>query len=278
MIKKGFIPEMSTAPYTVMTQSGNDIWVNHAVGVITKHDCDTGRNSFGWRLPLVSGLVETCSIAVSGDDLYIGSGKDGTIGRYNASTGAAITVPFITGQGVQFYLAAVPSAAGVSLSDGWALLFDKRSLIVLLMTVPAWAVNGIGLCVLALVIALVVRMVKRVGAGNRSLQEAVFPNGVKKVTILSFTGKPASGCQIVSEGVQSQLAGLQIGDIIVALDGIQIETEEQHIFVQVTGSDSRMTWIVWRDRHYQEISAWVPERKLDARLRTYIPSAAPAMV
>jgi len=139
-------------------------------------------------------------------------------------------------------------------------------------------VDGIGLCVLALVIVLIVKLVTRDPSGNRSLQQIIFPSGLKKVTILSFTAKPASGCHLVSGGVQSQLAGLQIGDIIVALDGIQVENEEQYLFADATGSESRMTWIIWRDRSYHEISAWVPERKMDARLRTYVPAAAPAMV
>jgi hypothetical protein len=273
-LREKFIDEAGDPPGLV--QSGGYLWINHDVGAVTRHDGDTGRNTMGVMSPLVSGLSATCALAVSGDDLFIASRTTGSIGKYNATTGAVINASFITGQGSLVALATVPSATTGSVSDDWAMLFDQRSFIVLLTTTPPWVVDGIGLCVLALVVGLIVNLLMRGGSRNRSLRDEVFPNGVKNVNILSFSGAPAAGCLIVADGVQAQLAGLQVGDIIVALDGIQVENEEQHLFVDATGTDSRMTWIVWRGHRYQEISAWVPERKLDAHLQTYPAPATPA--
>jgi hypothetical protein len=54
--------------------------------------------------------------------------------------------------------------------------------------------------------------------------------------------------------------GLQVGDLIVAFDGTQVENNEQYTLVDSSTTDSSMRWIVWRDHRYHEISAWGPER------------------
>jgi outer membrane protein assembly factor BamB len=273
LLQQGFIRDEANS--AVLAQEGNDLWMNHAAGFVTKHDLDTGHNVLGPQLPLVSGLTDTGALAVSGDDLFIANETTYSIGKYNASTGAVINASFITGLGSPVCLAVVPRAVESNSGTG-ALGFDRRSLMALLTSIPASVIHAIGVCVLVLVIAFLIRgLVHMGGAGARSRREAVFPNGVKKVTILSFSGEPAAGCLLVADSVQSQLAGLQVGDLIVALDGTQVENNEQYTLVDSSTTDSRMRWIVWRDDRYHEISAWVPERKLEARLRTHLtPSAS----
>ena len=271
MLKESFIPEM--ADPAVMAQSGNSIWVSHGVGVITKHDCNTGRNSFGMRLPLISGLHHTSSIAVSGDALFVASYDSDTISKFNASTGAVIDASFITGLHPGGILAAVPSQSDTS-GDGVALLLDRRSWILTVATIPPWVVDTAGLGALLLLLVIIVSPFVWMRGRAVSRREAVFPNGIRNVTILSFVTAPTSGCAVISDSVSLQLAGLQVGDIIVALDGIQVENTEQYAHVDAMAKDSNMRWIIWRGSQYLEVTRWVPDRNLESPLKTHSPAAS----
>ncbi|MEI8311590.1 MAG: hypothetical protein WCH98_12620 [Verrucomicrobiota bacterium] len=70
--------------------------------------------------PLISGLGYPVGLAISGNDLYVGS-WDNTVGRYDATTGAAINASFITG---------VSSPFGIALSgnDLYVAIYGRNSI------------------------------------------------------------------------------------------------------------------------------------------------------
>jgi uncharacterized repeat protein (TIGR01451 family) len=83
--------------------SGGDLFVTSNSGTIGEYDATTGATI---NASLVSGLSGVSGIAVSGGDLFVASsfpGVDdysnasGTIGQYNATTGATINASLITG-------------------------------------------------------------------------------------------------------------------------------------------------------------------------------------
>lgn len=255
-----------------LAQSENYLWVLHGTGAVTKHSCDSGENVMGLMFPLVSGLDYPSAIAVSGDDLFIGSFRAGTIGKYNASTGAVINASFIFGLNSFGSLAVVPAPAASGSGtfwDSWALLFDRRGYANTLVTLSDGQLTAICVVLLLLVVVGIIGVMFILRAKYNSLHEKVFPRGLKKVTIGSFAGVPAAGCSIVSDSVPLQIAGLQVGDIIVALEGFRIENEEQYAHIDAMTTDPNMNLIVWRDDRYVEIWAWVRDRKLDASLQTY---------
>jgi DNA-binding beta-propeller fold protein YncE len=69
----------------------------------------------------ITGLENPIGLAVSGNTLYVSGAALGSVGKYNATTGAAINANFITGLNDPF---------GLALSaDGTALLVSNGSMV-----------------------------------------------------------------------------------------------------------------------------------------------------
>ncbi|HEY8942956.1 MAG TPA: hypothetical protein VIM73_01790, partial [Polyangiaceae bacterium] len=66
---------------------------------------------------------------------------------------------------------------------------------------------------------------------NKALLQKNFPNGLAKVTIDSFSAPPVAGCVITSRSPQLQRASLNLGDVIVGLDGYKVESEPQYDYI-----------------------------------------------
>jgi WD40 repeat protein len=69
---------------------------------------------------LVSGLGFPSDVAVQGNDLFVADYSGGTVGEYNATTGAAINTHLITGLTHPFALATVPEPSTWALIGGAA--------------------------------------------------------------------------------------------------------------------------------------------------------------
>jgi len=139
-----------------LVQSGQYLWVvggvNAPSGAICKFNIDTGANALGFRRALILGLNYPTTIALSGDNLFVASPADGTIGKYNASTGATINASFISGlKGSVSGIATVPSSpsATSTMSNEFGLMTSLETLDSLLF----WVQNNLTGIILLLVIA-----------------------------------------------------------------------------------------------------------------------------
>ncbi|HEY0256939.1 MAG TPA: hypothetical protein VGC39_05815, partial [Candidatus Methylacidiphilales bacterium] len=100
-----------------------------------------------------------------------------------------------------------------------------------------------------------------------------FPNGLLATKLADFSGPPADGVAITSDSDTLRAAGLQQGDVMVALGGYRTESEAQYIFVRALSLDAQMDFIVWRAGQYLEIKATVPGRRMMVDLKDYQPGA-----
>jgi hypothetical protein len=73
-------------------------------------------------------LNNPSSIAISGNDLFVGNNGTDTVGEYNATTGAVINASFIT-SGLNQPLGIVVLPQGVPEPSTWALLLGGLGLL-----------------------------------------------------------------------------------------------------------------------------------------------------
>jgi len=59
----------------------------------------------------------------------------------------------------------------------------------------------------------------------------VFPKGLNKVSVATFSGPPEFGMQLKETNDELQRNGLAMGQVIVALDGYALQNKKQYNFV-----------------------------------------------
>jgi tetratricopeptide (TPR) repeat protein len=97
-----------------------------------------------------------------------------------------------------------------------------------------------------------------------------FPRGFQKAVFADFLAEPDKGVEITGESEFTRKWNLRAGDIIVALDGIRIETFPQYNLVRSLQPDTTpLALIVWNGTRYREVSATVPKRRFKCGMETY---------
>lgn len=104
-------------------------------------------------------------------------------------------------------------------------------------------------------------------SAEKNLKKA-FPDGVHRVSLSSFREKPSDGVYFIPNERLISL-GFQIDTIIVALDGIQVGNLEQFQSVRALSISPKMTFIVWRHDHYNEISVEQAGRRFNVGMGEY---------
>ncbi len=66
-----------------------------------------------------------------------------------------------------------------------------------------------------------------------------------------------------------QEAGLEKGDIIVAVFGVRVRTFGQYNFGRYSNPAPEMDLIVWKKDHYVEVKASPPDHKFNANFQTF---------
>jgi hypothetical protein len=95
-----------------------------------------------------------------------------------------------------------------------------------------------------------------------------FPGGMQPASLekLAAAGQPAKGVIMRGETELTRKAGIQSEAIIVALDGISVETVEQYVFVRALSDSPEMNQIVWQNGAYESIHAHVPGRRFGNKI------------
>ena len=75
--------------------SGNDLFVANHSGTIGKYNVSTG--AVNTTFSTITGLSNPYALALSGNDLFVVNNVSGTVGEYDATTGAPIHANFIQG-------------------------------------------------------------------------------------------------------------------------------------------------------------------------------------
>ncbi|MDB6018210.1 MAG: hypothetical protein JWR19_2699 [Pedosphaera sp.] len=101
--------------------------------------------------------------------------------------------------------------------------------------------------------------------------ERVFPNGAEKVAVADFHRLPTDGVLIQRQSELLTAAGLQAGDVIVALNGTRTHTFLQYVYVRSLMPGPELDLIVCQRGKYHEIKCSPPQHLFGSDFVDYQP-------
>jgi tetratricopeptide (TPR) repeat protein len=101
------------------------------------------------------------------------------------------------------------------------------------------------------------------------LSRTTFPQGMKKVTIGSFSGPPESGMEFTGASDSMRKFGIAAGQVIVALDGYAVQNKAQYTAIRSLSDSPEMKFIIWDGQTYREITASQPGRLFGVGMQDY---------
>jgi len=102
---------------------------------------------------------------------------------------------------------------------------------------------------------------KRYEQEAATLSKSVFPDGMKKVTLASFTDAPKEGMKVTGEDWLAEKSPLKKDVVIVAVNGYAVSTKDQ-LDVARELTDKPTVWVVyWNGKEYKETSRPVVQGK-----------------
>jgi len=87
---------------------------------------------------------------------------------------------------------------------------------------------------------------------SKELLKPTFPEGLKKVTVASFTVAPTKGVKVSDEDMFAETSPLKKGVAIVALNGYQVDNMEQFFIARELTTGDRAKVIFWDGKKYAE--------------------------
>lgn len=97
----------------------------------------------------------------------------------------------------------------------------------------------------------------------------LFPKGVEKVSLSSFSSAPADGVLIGEENDLLREAGLRRGNVIVAVYGIRVHNFNQYRYAREESEKAEMNLIVWKNGKYEEVRCSPPNHQFGVRFVDY---------
>jgi tetratricopeptide (TPR) repeat protein len=106
-------------------------------------------------------------------------------------------------------------------------------------------------------------------AAEKALRR-IFPNGVQRVTLKSFTHRPSSGALVQEDSLFTKRAGIARGDVIVALYGIRVHNFEQYDYARKITLNPEMDLIVWKPSgQFIQVKTSPPQHRFGVDMATY---------
>jgi tetratricopeptide (TPR) repeat protein len=99
----------------------------------------------------------------------------------------------------------------------------------------------------------------------------IFPKGVEKVSLADFKSAPGNGVLVKTENNLITAAGMNQGDVIVALDGVRVHNFQQYDFERTESAVPVMDLIVWHGNAYHELQASPPNHRFSVDFGDYPP-------
>ncbi len=112
--------------------------------------------------------------------------------------------------------------------------------------------------------------VPEVAAKYDALVAKTFPQGLRKVALADFKGKPTRGAVFTSSTSLTEQYHIHPGTVIVALDEHAIESMAQYEFVRSLRPNAPLQLVLWDGSTYRELTADVPERRFKCGMESYL--------
>lgn len=100
--------------------------------------------------------------------------------------------------------------------------------------------------------------------------ETLFPSGLEKVTLASFSSPPSYGIDLKETSEALTALGIKKGDCVVAVDGIRIFDTIQYTYVRDRTNSGPMKLILWNGSQYVEKSVNLPKRRLGVPIHNHV--------
>lgn len=110
---------------------------------------------------------------------------------------------------------------------------------------------------------------RRYEQGFADLTRQDFPKSLEPADAKAFPGRPEDGVFVEKTYPFSERAGLRVGDIIVAVDGIRIRTRRQYYVVRKFSDAPEMILLVYRHPGIIELRARSATRDLSIEMRSH---------
>jgi tetratricopeptide (TPR) repeat protein len=111
---------------------------------------------------------------------------------------------------------------------------------------------------------------KKYDAAAEKILRRLFPLGIQRVTLKSFTNRPGSGVLVQEDSVLLKKAGLAKGDVVVALYGTRVNSWTEYNYVRKTRHDPEMDLIVWKPAgQFIQTKASPPEHRFGVEMTSY---------
>jgi hypothetical protein len=89
------------------------------------------------------------------------------------------------------------------------------------------------------------------------------------VDVKDFFGKPKAGVVINEDSPLVRRNGLHIGDVIVAIEGMRVDTFEQYCFVRNLSDAPKFRLIVYHGGNYRDVAAQAENRRFGVDMKTF---------
>jgi tetratricopeptide (TPR) repeat protein len=97
----------------------------------------------------------------------------------------------------------------------------------------------------------------------------LFPMGIEKVSFGDFKAPPTDGILINEATDLARAAGLKVGDVIVAINGIRMHNFKQYSCGRDFNTGPEMDLIIWQGNRYNEIKASPPNHRFGGDFGDY---------
>ena len=105
-----------------------------------------------------------------------------------------------------------------------------------------------------------------------ALRDQYFPEGMRHVQLRDFREPPRAGVQFAVINERALRLGIKPADVIVAFDGIQVDTLPEYYFVRdLDVFNPQMTLILWNGNKYVEIDIELKNRQFQLPMEDYNP-------
>jgi tetratricopeptide (TPR) repeat protein len=101
------------------------------------------------------------------------------------------------------------------------------------------------------------------------MEKEVFPNKPHSVALSDFTAPPDHGVLIPVSNELLTRAGIKASDIVVAIDGTQVENFRQYRFILDLTLSDELDLIIYSGGKYQAVHATTPGRRFGIALQNY---------
>lgn len=105
---------------------------------------------------------------------------------------------------------------------------------------------------------------------NEKLLRQIFPDGIRKATLADFKKEEIyKGPRISENSLTVKMAGLRVGDVVLAVDGQRVESFRQYFMLMATGMEPRVRILYRRGKKFAEVECVLPNRRLDTQMPDY---------